>query len=578
MRKRFVQEPAVGVVHTVEQIFAHREKSAPETLPLRRGRRQLQQVRAEHRHERHGHEQRHQQREDHDDRQLAEEDARNAGEEQQRHEHRDVRQDRRDDRRPHFFAAFDGGGHAILAVFHVPERVFQHDDRGVDHHAYAERQPAERHHVQREPGEVEQGERADHRDGNRRADNERRAEAAEEREDDERDEQRAEHRVFLHGADRAPDVHRAVVEHGQLDVRHLAVDPGDLGFDGFGDLDRVGAGLLLHLHPDAGFAVDAQQRANVFGGVLDVGDVAQINGHTVSRHEHEIADFVEVLELCLAPEQIHPFALGDFAERCVFVLCAQQRVDSLHRKVERRDFLFREIDVNLAAQAAAGSDRCDAVHPFEARAELVFCDFAKRDAIVVPFDAEAHDGLRVGILAENGERLGLERQAPTHAIEARPKIVHRLVEVRAPSERQPDQARALLRRRVHLLEPCDGAHRLFYGTRENLLDLLRPDARVSHANGDSGVGHVRQEVDRQTRQGNPAQQDDDRADHEHRDGASYCRCGNAHARPQLTKSHITRSPDYCPRPPRPRRPSPAGGAAPAPPSRCPWNLMPGSFP
>ena len=37
-------------------------------------------------------------------------------EEEQRHEHRDVRQDRREDRRPHFLAAVDRRRHAILAV------------------------------------------------------------------------------------------------------------------------------------------------------------------------------------------------------------------------------------------------------------------------------------------------------------------------------------------------------------------------------------------------------------------------------------------------------------------------------
>ena len=39
----------------------------------------------------------------------------------------------------------------------------------------------------------------------------------------------ADQRVLLHGVDRSVDVDRAVVEHVQLDVRHLQVDALDLG-------------------------------------------------------------------------------------------------------------------------------------------------------------------------------------------------------------------------------------------------------------------------------------------------------------------------------------------------------------
>ena len=84
-----------------------------------------------------------------------------------------------------------GGGHPVLAHVQMPVRVLEHDDRGVDDHADAERQPAERHRVQREAAEVEQRERADDRDRNRRADDERRAEVAQEREDDQDDEDAA---------------------------------------------------------------------------------------------------------------------------------------------------------------------------------------------------------------------------------------------------------------------------------------------------------------------------------------------------------------------------------------------------
>ena len=44
-------------------------------------------------------------------------------------------------------------------------------------------------------------------------------------EDDQDDQDRADERVLLHRGHRALDEHRAVVEHRQLDARHLAIDP-----------------------------------------------------------------------------------------------------------------------------------------------------------------------------------------------------------------------------------------------------------------------------------------------------------------------------------------------------------------
>ena len=210
----------VAVVHPFEHALAHPVELRADAAALIGGRREHQQPRAEDRHQRHRDEERHRQREDDDDRQLPEHDARDALEEQQRHEHRDVREDRRENRRPHFLAAVDRRRHPILAVvFHVAERVLEHHDRGVDHHPDAERQPAERHRVQRQAAEVEQRERADHRDRNRGADDERRAEIPQEEKDDADDEDRADHHVLLDRVDRALDELRAVVEQRQPDAR-----------------------------------------------------------------------------------------------------------------------------------------------------------------------------------------------------------------------------------------------------------------------------------------------------------------------------------------------------------------------
>ena len=113
-----VDRAAIEVVEPSKHALAHREQRGRARPPLATRRRQLQQPRAEHRHDRHGDEQRHRQREHDDDRELNEQDARDAGQEEQRHEHRDVRQRRRQNRGPDFLAAFDRGLQPRLA--HAP--------------------------------------------------------------------------------------------------------------------------------------------------------------------------------------------------------------------------------------------------------------------------------------------------------------------------------------------------------------------------------------------------------------------------------------------------------------------------
>ncbi len=60
--------------------------------------------------------------------------------------------------------------------------------------------------------------------------------------------------------DGALDVVGGVDDRVDLDLRDVLVDPLDLLHDRPGDLDRVGAGLLVDRQPDAGLAVDADDR------------------------------------------------------------------------------------------------------------------------------------------------------------------------------------------------------------------------------------------------------------------------------------------------------------------------------
>ncbi len=513
-----VQEAAISLVDAVQRTLAHREQAARDPAALVGRGWQLQHPRAQHRHDRHRNEQRHQQREHDDDRQLLEHDARHAGQEEQRHEHGHVGQRRGQDGRPDFLGPLDGRLHAALARFHVPEGVLEHDDRGVDDHAHAERQPPERHRVQRVPAEIEQREGADDRDRDRDADDHCRANLPQEQEDDGHDQDAPQPRGFLHGRDRAADEDGTVVQDGEPDAGDFLIQPGDLLADAVRHPNGVLAGLLLHAHAHARPAVDAHQLPAVFRRVLHLRDVAQVHRYPLAGHHHQAAYVFQIPELSLVAHQVSQIALVDLPKGSVLVFRAEQGDDAVDGEVECGDLLFGELHVNLAAQAAVHGDRRHPCDPLEARCQFVFRQLTQRDAVEVPLDADAHNRHGIRIELEDLGRLRLLRQPTARAVDPVSHVVSRFVEVGAPDEVQRHAARALGGGGLQPLESRDRADGLFDGARDELLDLERPDAGVPDPDGQAGVLDVGHEIDRQPGQGDHPKQDHHRHDHEHRDG------------------------------------------------------------
>jgi hypothetical protein len=264
-----------------------------------------------------------------------------------------------------------------------------------------------------------------------------------------------------------------------------------------GDLDGVGARLLGHLHADAVDAVDAHERAAVFRGVGDLGDVAHVDRHALAGHHDDALDFLDVGELPGAAEQQRAVGVVDFAERDVLVLGAENLHHAVGRQVERGDLLTRQIDVNLAAQAAVDGDRGHAGDALEARRQVVLRDFAERDRVEVALDANAHDRHRRRVELEDRWRIGVFRHAAAHAVEAGADFIRRLAEVGAPREVQADVGAAFGGRRVDAVETGDGADRLLDRTRDQLLHLQRTDTRIVDAHRDGGHLRVGHQVNRQ---------------------------------------------------------------------------------
>ena len=284
------------------------------------------------------------------------------------------------------------------------------------------------------------------------------------------------------------------------------------------DGDRVLARLLLHLNLHARLAVDQHERPALLGGVLHFGDVAHVDGHGVPRHHDDVANVLEALELTLAADQEGGVALVDLAKGCVLVLVAQRVDDVGHREVERRDLLFRQLDVDLPADAAVDRHGGDAVDALEARRDLVLRDLAERDGVVVALDADLRDRQLVRVELEDRWRISILRETAAHAINAGPHFVGRLRQVRAPLEVQLHPAVAFGRFRRDPHDAGHGADCLLERPGDQLLDLERADARVTGADVQRRLLELGHEIDWQPGEGDQPEQRDDCADHEHRDG------------------------------------------------------------
>src|SRR5262249_44121037 len=105
---------------------------------------------------------------------------------------------------------------------------------------------------------------------------------------------------------------------------------------------------------------------------------------------------------------------------------------------------------------------------------------------------------------------------------------HRLGDIGAPDEIHGDLRAAFLRGGVHLLQPLHGAELLLERTRHEFFHLERSDAGVVHANVHRWLRDVRQQIDREPRQGDASQEDDDPAEHHHHHGPVNGKAGDAH--------------------------------------------------
>ena len=161
-------------------------------------------------------------------------------------------------------------------------------------------------------------------------------------------------------------------------------------------------------------------------------------------------------------------------------------------------------------------------------ADLVLGHLAQRHAIVVAFDAEAHDRHRVRVLPEDLHRLGVVGRRPR--TRSRRVRMSSIASLRSVPQVKFSDTRLLPSDECEFIcsSPATALTVCSSGRVMSCSISCGPTPGYRHEHADRRVGHVRQQVDRQAGQRDAAQQDDDRADHEHRHGPCNRKSRDAH--------------------------------------------------
>ncbi len=230
--------------------------------------------------------------EHHGHRQRPEQRRRGTAEEEQRHEDDRDGKRRHHRRRRDLRGAIHDGLQDLFSLRHVAVDVLDLHRRVVHQDADGEREPAQRHHVERLAQRREPHDRAQDGERNRRDDDERAAPAPQEQQDHERGETRGDHRFTHDTRDRRADEDRLIRQ--QLHVerrRERRLDRRQQRLHLVHHRQARRVPVLQHAHVGAVppvVAHDVRLHARAVTHIRDVADVDHRPVHPLDRHVVEL--------------------------------------------------------------------------------------------------------------------------------------------------------------------------------------------------------------------------------------------------------------------------------------------------
>ena len=152
-----------------------------------------------------------------------------------------------------------------------------------------------------------------------------------------------------------------------------------------------------------------------------------------------------------------------------------------------------DLDLNFFFKAAVDADGCYAFETFEVGAQPLFGNAPHLHQAQIAVKSQAHYGVERGVEAQEDGLVGVARQVGQ--IELFADVERGKVHVGAPAEFDDHIGDARPRNRRDADHVADHADQAFDRLGNEALDFEGSHALVFGADGDGGIGDVRQEVD-----------------------------------------------------------------------------------
>ncbi len=306
---------------------------------------------------------------------------------------------------------------------------------------------------------------------------------------------------------------------------------GELGLHRVDHAHDVGAGLLLHDQADRVLVVQPRAAPRLGDAVLDAADVAHADRASLVRGHDQVGEGRHVLHAAHGAEHHLAVALVDAAAGDLDVLLLQRLPHLQDGDLVGGHAVGVDVDVDRALPAADHDDRADALHGLDALLDLLLRDLGDLAEIAVAGDDHAHDRRRVDVELLHDRRLGPFRETRDDGRDLVAHLLCRDRAVLAQQELHDDDGDAFLAGRAQDVDAFDGVDDLLDRLGDAALDLLDARALERGRDGDGREVDVREEVETEALEREPAEHDERHDEHGREDGAADAEVGEGHGGP-----------------------------------------------
>ena len=255
-------------------------------------------------------------------------------------------------------------------------------------------------------------------------------------------------------------------------------------------------------------------------GIIDRGDLTQVDRHAVAHRDDHVADLLQGRELALGAQQNLVATFAHRADRLVEVLITHDAHHVRHVQIQRPQLVELQVHVDLAPQTAADGELRHAGHPLQVRLQALLGEVPQLLGVhVISRHGQEDDRELRDVELEHRRRFHILGQVGAATVQTGAQLIGRLVEVDAVVEADTHVGRAFRAGRSDFLDAGRRGERFLQRSGHERLHLLGTHAGVLGPGADRRIDGLRHQVHGDLDEGDGAEQHGQQASHCHRNGS-----------------------------------------------------------